>query len=355
MSETIVGVIFGGRSGEHEVSLVSASSVILEMPEKYEVKEIGISVEGIWYCGEGTLEKFKAGQVDDLEPCGIEEALDGIDIAFPVLHGPFGEDGTIQGLFEMLRVPYVGCGVLASSSCMDKIMCKAVLNNGGIPVVPYVAFSRAEWGADTDEISERIARDIDFPCFVKPSNMGSSVGISKVKAAADLKAAIALACEYDSRILVEKAVNAREIECAVLGNEDAEAAELGEVIVGGEFYDFNDKYVDGKSTTQIPVEDVDPAKMIEIKLMCVNAFREMDCSGLARVDCFLDRDTGEIFMNEINTLPGFTSISMYPKMWEASDVEYPELLERLIDLGFKRFETKKGNKVKFDSGSDWFK
>jgi D-alanine-D-alanine ligase len=340
MGKLKVGVIFGGKSGEHEVSLVSARSVIDNIPkDKYDVKEILISPEGEWSCGNGTF----------------EEALSDCDIAFPVLHGPFGEDGTVQGLFEMMNIPYVGCGVLASSACMDKLTCKAVLANAGIPVVPYIGFTRSEWENEADVIMARVEKDIDFPCFVKPSNMGSSVGITKVKAAADLKEAIDLAARFDARILVEKSVNAREIECAVLGNEDPEGAELGEIILGGEFYDFNDKYVDGKSSTQVPVQDLDPAKAIEIKTVCVNAFREMDCCGLARVDAFLDRDSGEIFLNEINTLPGFTSISMYPQMWKASGLEYPALLDRLIQLGLEKHEDKAKNQSSFDSGSDWYK
>jgi len=400
MAKKVVGVIFGGRSGEHEVSLVSATSVIKEMPkDKYSVKEIGISKDGKWYAGEaaasgakgsgakgsgakgseaegsgaGLVEKFKSGGLGEglsgLTPVSFEEALRGCDIAFPVLHGPFGEDGTIQGLFEMMGIAYVGCGVLASSACMDKIVCKDVLNQAGIKIVPYVNFLRSEWTAGGKAVSkdaaakiiERIEKEIGYPCFVKPSNMGSSVGISKVKVrdgregGPSLKAAIDLAAKFDSRILVEKSVNAREIECAVLGNEEALAAELGEILVGGEFYDYNDKYVDGKSKTVIPIPDLSDDVKANIQEMCLRAYKAMDCSGLARADCFLDRDTGEVYLNEINTLPGFTSISMYPKMWQASGVSYPELIDRLIQLGFDRFEERAKNQISFDSGSDWFK
>jgi len=356
MDKQKVGVLFGGKSGEHEVSLVSARSVIDNIPQdKYEIKEIGISTDGVWFCGEGTLDKMKTGMVEELTPCTFEEALGDCDVAFPILHGPFGEDGTIQGLFEMMNIAYAGCGVLASSACMDKLTCKSVLANAGIPVVPYIGFTRSEWEEEPDIIMSRVEKDIDFPCFVKPSNMGSSVGITKVKSGSELREAIDLAARFDARILVEKAVNAREIECAVLGNNNPEAAELGEVIVGGEFYDFNDKYVDGKSSTQVPVQDLDPAKRIEIQQACVESFREMDCSGCARVDAFLDRDSGEIFLNEINTLPGFTSISMYPKMWKSSGVEYPTLLDRLIQLGIEKHSDKAKNQSQFDSGSDWFR
>ncbi len=388
MAKKVVGVIFGGRSGEHEVSLVSATSVIREMPkDKYSVKEIGISKDGKWYAsgvggatggaaggaaggeaGAGLIEKFKSGDLGEdlggLKPVSFEEALRGCDIAFPVLHGPFGEDGTIQGLFEMMGIAYVGCGVLASSGCMDKIVCKDVLNQAGIKIVPYVKILRSELTAGGEaaaRILERIEKEIGYPCFVKPSNMGSSVGISKVKArdggekSPSLKAAINLAAKFDSRILVEKGVNAREIECAVLGNEEAQAAELGEILVGGEFYDYNDKYVDGKSKTSVPVPDLSDDVKTKIQEMCLKAYKAMDCSGLARADCFLDCDTGEIYLNEINTLPGFTSISMYPKMWQASGVSYPELIDRLIQLGFDRFEERAKNQISFDSGSDWFK
>lgn len=351
-----VGVIFGGRSGEHEVSLVSASSVIKELPKKkFTVKEIGISKDGVWYAGKGVMEKFKSGDLSGMKPVSFEKALKGCSIAFPVLHGPFGEDGTIQGLFEMMKIPYVGCGVLSSSVCMDKVSTKSILENSGIRIVPFVSFSRSDFETDSEAIISRIEKDIEFPCFVKPSNMGSSVGITKVKALDALRMAIDIALGYDSKVLVEKAVNGREIECAVLGNGTPRAGELGEVIVGGEFYDFYDKYVDGKSHTEIPAQNLDPSKRIEIQEICLRTYKALDCSGLARVDCFLDRDTGAVYLNEVNTMPGFTSISMYPKMLDAAGVRYPELLTALIDLGFERFKERSMNKTSFESGSDWFK
>ena len=366
MAKKTVGIIFGGKSGEHEVSLVSASSVIREIPrDKYDVKEIGISKDGKWFVGEGLIDRFRAEDFDGLASVSFEDALGGCDIAFPVLHGPFGEDGTIQGLFEMIGIPYVGCGVLASSACMDKLVAKRVMNDAGLSVVPYVGFLRSEWEAEAASIMDRVEAEIGFPCFVKPSNMGSSVGISKVvsmegdpsagkSSQLGLKEAINFAAKFDSRILVEKAVNAREIECAVLGNDKPEAAELGEILVGGEFYDYDDKYVDGKSDTQVPVSDLDDAKKSEISEMCLEAYKLLDCSGISRVDCFLDRESGEIYLNEINTLPGFTAISMYPKMWQASGVPYPELIDRLIQFGLERFEERAKNQISFDSGSDWF-
>jgi len=371
MSEKIkVGIVFGGKSGEHEVSLVSATSVRNEMPkDKYEVKEIGISKDGKWYVsgdssvvgveiysgGNGLIEKFKNGSYVDSKPVSFEIALNGCDIIFPVLHGPYGEDGTIQGLFEMINIPYVGCGVLGSSLCMDKINTKRILESCGIPIVPYVAFSRAEWRNGRYEITEKIKKELGLPCFVKPSNMGSSVGISKVKALEELVSAIDEACKYDSRILVEKGVDAREIECAVLGNDEPKAASLGEIVVGGEFYDYNDKYVDGKSHPEIPAQNLSDSVKVKIVDYCLRGYKALGCSGLSRVDSFIDRKTGEIYLNEINTLPGFTSISMYPKMWSHAGLEFPDLLDKLIQLGFEKFKEKSGNKVGFESGSDWFK
>jgi D-alanine-D-alanine ligase len=357
MKKLKVAVIFGGKSGEHEVSLVSASSVINALDrEKYEVQEFGIRLNGEWMTGENCLEKFKKQDYEGLQTVAFStEPLDlNIDIAFPVLHGPFGEDGTIQGLFEMLSIPYVGCGVLASSTAMDKLQCKAILEAAGVPVVPYVGFNRGAWQKEQDVILKDINENIGLPCFVKPANMGSSVGITKAKDPEELIEAINLAAKFDRRLLVEKAVNAREIECAVLGNDDPVAAPLGEVIVGGEFYDFNDKYIDGKSSTVIPAPDLSEEKAAEIKKMCVKTYKLLDCAGLARVDAFIDRDSDEIYLNELNTMPGFTSISMYPQMMEAYELPYPKLIDRLIDLGLERFADKQKNQVVFSSESDWY-
>src|SRR3989338_456755 len=381
MSKIKVAVIFGGRSGEHEVSLVSATSVIKALsPAKYEILEIGISPDGQWYSGKNCLENFKKKDFLSLDKVflstdpenpgifvnkKIDHSVKGdsdhfgttvkIDVVFPVLHGPFGEDGTIQGLFEMLQIPYVGCGVLASATAMDKLQCKALWEAAGLPVAKYVGFNRSAWKKEQQIIVDDIKNNIGIPCFVKPSNMGSSVGISKVKTEDDLVPAIELAAKFDSRILVEKAINAREIECAVLGNSSDQviAAPVGEVIVGGEFYDFYDKYVNGVSTTQIPAQISDDAAE-QIKEICIKAYKLLDCSGLSRVDTFLDRDSGEIYLNEINTMPGFTSISMYPKMMEAHGIGYEELVDKLISLGIERFEDRKRNQIIFDSGSDWF-
>jgi D-alanine-D-alanine ligase len=374
-----VGVVFGGRSGEHEVSLVSATSIIKAMaPEKYEIVEIGITHEGKWMVSdihsgrsdelgeEGCLEQFKKKKFGELREAFLSTDPDKkgivygdshfqkIDVMFPVLHGPFGEDGTIQGLFEMLNMPYVGCGVLASSTAMDKLQCKALWEAAGLPVVPYVGFTRAAWDTEKETILKDIRKNIGIPCFVKPANMGSSVGITKVKEDNELESAIDEAAKYDRRILVEISVDAREIECAVLGNDDPIASPAGEVIVGGEFYDYHDKYVNGVSTTQIPADITEEASS-EIREICVKAYKLLDCAGLSRVDSFLDRKSGAMYLNEINTLPGFTSISMYPKMMEAHGMSYEQLIDKLIELGMERYEDKKKNKVSFDSGSEWFK
>lgn len=358
MKKLKVAVVFGGRSGEHEVSLVSAASVLKALdPEKYSVYQIGITKEGQWYTGPNCLEDFKKGDFSNLKKVAVEtdpNTEHKPDIAFPVLHGPFGEDGTIQGFFEMLQVPYVGCGVLASALAMDKLQCKAIWKAAGLPVVDYIGFTRKAWEVEEEIITKDILENLGLPCFVKPANMGSSVGISKVKEASKLKEAIEMAAHYDSRIVVEKGLNVREIECAVLGNEEPIASPLGEVLVGGEFYDFYDKYVNGVSSTQVPA-DLPEELAEQIKEICIKGYKLVDCSGLARVDCFIDKETGKPYLNELNTMPGFTSISMYPKMIEAYGISYPELVDRLIELGLERFNERKKNKVIFDSGSDWFK
>lgn len=356
MSKLKIAVIFGGRSGEHEVSLVSAASVIKALnQDRYEILQIGITENGQWFTGIDCLKKFKKKDYLGLKEVLLETdpQKNAFDIAFPVLHGPFGEDGTIQGLFEMLRVPYVGCNVVASSTAMDKLQCKAIWEAAGLPIVPYFGFTRRAWEIEKENVLNHIKENLGIPCFVKPANMGSSVGISKVKTPEDLEKAIDLAAQFDRRIIVEKAVNAREIECAVLGNDEPIAAPVGEVIVGGEFYDFYDKYVNGVSTTKVPA-DIPEETSEKIKEICLKAFKLLDCSGLSRVDCFLDKDSGEIYLNELNTMPGFTSISMYPKMIAAYGISYEKLTDQLIQLGLERFQEKERNKIIFESGSDWY-
>lgn len=357
MKKLKVAVIFGGRSGEHEVSLVSSTSVIKAMsPKKYEVVEIGITLEGKWLEGKNCLEKFKKKDYKGLSEVRFSTNKKdlGFDIAFPVLHGPYGEDGTIQGLFEMFQIPYVGCNVLASATAMDKLVCKAIWSSAGLPVTPYVGFTRNAWIKDQDKIQKEIIKKLGIPCFVKPANMGSSVGITKVKNKGDLVMAVDEAAKYDRRILVERAINARELECAVFGNDDVVAGPVGEILVGGEFYDYYDKYVNGKSSSKVPA-DISKDLHGRLQEISIKAFKLLDGCGLARVDSFLDRKTGELFLNEINTMPGFTSISMYPKMMQAYGMSYEELVDGLIKLGMERFKDKQKNKVAFDSKSDWFK
>jgi D-alanine-D-alanine ligase len=262
----------------------------------------------------------------------------GLDVVFPVLHGPYGEDGTIQGLLELARVPYVGAGVLASAVGMDKAMAKAVFASHGLPVAPFQTITRREWDTGRDGWAARLTAALGLPLFVKPANLGSSVGISKVKAEGDLAPALDLAFEYDRRVIVEAAVpDAREIECAVLGNDEPEASVAGEVVPSREFYDYDAKYLDDGSKLIIPAP-LEPAQAAEVRRVAIEAFRAVDTAGLARVDFLLSRASGALVLNEINTMPGFTTISMYPKLWEASGLAYPALLDRLIALAIERHE-----------------
>lgn len=362
----IIGVIFGGRSGEHEVSLVSATAVINNMPSIYTVLQIGITKDGRWYTGDTVLEDFKNHTLINCEELTIKFSTEGkvhfltdekefvVDLLFPVLHGTFGEDGTIQGLFEMMNVPYVGSGVIGSSMAMDKIIAKQIWRQHGLPIAPYLYTDVHQWQKNKDIFIENILSCLGLPCFVKPANLGSSVGITKVKHLEELEKAIEAAFLFDRKIIVEKAINARELECAILGNADAKASAVGEVIVGGEFYSFNDKYVDGVSSTQIPAE-LDTATQDNVKTLSLKAFKALECRGLARVDSFLDRDTGEIYLNELNTMPGFTSISMYPKLWMNSGITYTELLDLLINFAFEEFKEKNLLTTDFSSQSDWYK
>jgi len=370
MPKTRVAVVFGGRSGEHEVSIISAKNIIDAIDRgKFEVLPIGITKDGKWLAGEDAIEQFQNNDYSGLTEVtlnttsGSKELIHfkensyeklNVDIFFPALHGPFGEDGTIQGLFEMANVPYTGCGVLASSVCMDKLTAKALFDQAGIPVIPYVGFNKAAWEESPEAVTDRIITELHLPVFIKPSNMGSSVGVSKVKKQDELKKAIEFALEFDHRILVEKALEIREFECAILGNDNPKAARVGEVLVGGEFYDYNDKYVNGVSKTQVPA-DINPKLEKEIQDLCIKAFKLVDGAGLARIDCFYDKQTKEIYMNEVNTLPGFTSISMYPKMWDVSGLKYTKLIEELIKLGFEKYNQKQTKKVSFDEAGNWFK
>jgi D-alanine-D-alanine ligase len=373
-----VGVLYGGRSGEHEVSLASAASVIANLDRtRYEPIPIRIEKDGRWAIADRPPTAMSAGDV--IEQARLEAARPArtgrevhlvahpsadtilsidrgtpsrhdegqarvtglnLDVIFPVLHGPYGEDGTIQGLLELANVPYVGAGVLASSVGMDKALMKLVFGARGLPLCPYRVVLRHEWAAHREAIAGDLPRALGFPLFVKPANLGSSVGISKVKDAASLPAAIDAAAEFDRKIVIEAAVpEAREIECAVLGNEDPQASVPGEIIPSREFYDYEAKYLDDRSTTMIPA-DLPAGAGEEVRRLAVEAFRAIDGAGMARVDFLLPRSSRKIFVNEINTIPGFTTISMFAKLWEASGVSYPALLDRLIELANQRHAEK---------------
>ena len=359
MSKKIrVGILFGGRSGEHDVSLTSAASVLKALdPNRYEVVPIGITREGSWLVGSAAdkllpevLENGKpvTPSVDPLGPKLIPLNAElspavrqgpEVDVVFPVLHGTFGEDGTVQGLLELAGVPYVGAGVLGSAAGMDKDIMKKLFRDAGLPVVPWLVVLRSEWEEGPARLARRIGREIRYPLFVKPANLGSSVGISKVRQAGELAAAIDLAASFDRKILVEKAVDAREIECSVIGNDRPEASVAGEVIPVNEFYDYEAKYVKEGSELIIPAR-LKSRQMKQVQEYSIRAFQAVDCAGMARVDFLLDRRTGKLWVNEINTIPGFTPISMYPKLWEASGLPYPQLVDRLIELAFERHREK---------------
>jgi len=367
-----IGVIFGGRSGEHEVSLVSATSIINSLDrEKYEVVPIGITPEGRWISSGRVLSllKEKAGLESEperfLAPEPNRQALitaDGgiksdlpLDVVFPVIHGTYGEDGTLQGLLEMASIPYVGAGVLGSAVGMDKIAQKQILERTKFPVVKYVYFPTSEYAATPRRIVNAIERSLQYPVFVKPANTGSSVGISKVHLRKELLTALEIASGYDRRIIVEQGVtNAREIECAVLGNDSPVASVLGEIVPSNEFYDYEAKYVDGKSQAFIPA--LLPKRVAsKIRRMAVQAFRAIDCAGMARVDFFVGRRNNRIWLNELNTIPGFTSISMYAKLWESTGLSYSALLDRLIELALERHAGKKMLKRTYQPAKDWYR
>ncbi|HAL54957.1 MAG TPA: D-alanine--D-alanine ligase A [Bacteroidetes bacterium] len=369
-----VGVIFGGRSAEHEVSLVSATSVINALDkEKYEVVPIGITHEGRWLSSHDALgllkervnienlpehillpDPRKRGLVQ-LGDARHEESTHFVDVVFPVLHGTYGEDGTIQGLFELADVPYVGSGVLGSAVGMDKVIQKQLLRQAGIPVTPDLWLVIDSFGANEKRIVGSIEKKLRYPCFIKPANMGSSVGISKAHNRKELIEAIHLAGEFDRKVLVEKAVaKAREIECSVLGNDEPIASIPGEIIPSNEFYDYDAKYVDGKSSAIIPAKLL-KATVRKVQRYAVGAFKALDCAGMARVDFLVSRTGERVFLNEVNTIPGFTSISMYPKLWLASGLSYPELLDRLIQLAIERHEAKKHLKTTYQPKAEWYK
>lgn len=371
-SKIKIGVLFGGRSAEHEVSLVSAASIINALDKtKYDILPIGISKEGRWLSAVNALQVLKEHSGLEnfpehvLMPDPRKQALvnisgafpqngDKVDVIFPVIHGTFGEDGTIQGLFELADIPYVGAGVLGSAVGMDKVIAKQLLENANIPVAKGVWFLYSDFVKRPKHYLLDVEKKIKFPCFVKPPNQGSSVGISKAHNKKELIEAIHLAGEYDRKILIEKAVSKpREIEMSVMGNDAPMVSLPGEIIPSNEFYDYDAKYVDGKSVAEIPAK-LPPHVIKKLQACALKAYSVLDCSGLARVD-FLVQRNGKFFLNEINTLPGFTSISMYPKMWEASGVSYSELLDRLIGYALERYNDKKKLKTFYTPKTDWYK
>lgn len=366
-----VGVIFGGRSGEHEVSLVSATSVIQSLDkEKYDVVPIGIAKDGRWVSSHEALNMLKSGTEvgRELERFLLPEptrqalvSLNGevhpdmtLDVIFPVLHGTYGEDGTLQGLLELANIPYVGAGVLASAVGMDKVIQKQLYKQAGLPVVKYVWFLSRTCTARPKEVAAVVEKSLRYPVFVKPANTGSSVGITKAHNRKELEEGLFLAAEYDRKVIVEQGVkNAREIEVSVLGNDDPIASVPGEIVPSNEFYDYDAKYVDGKSTAIIPAS-LPPSVVKRLQHLAVKAFTTIDAAGMARVDFFVARNTHRIFLNEINTIPGFTSISMYPKLWEASGIPYAELLDRLIVLALERHKERKHLRTSFRPSTNWY-
>ncbi len=392
MKKLRVGILFGGRSGEHEVSLLSAASVLKAIdPEKYEVVPIGITKDGRWLTAEhaenllnGKLvlepRNLRAGDPDTTEAAAVlargeavvvppepvhresglvpfqtdagllrrasDRAIN-VDVIFPVLHGTFGEDGTIQGLLELADIPYVGAGVLGSAAGMDKDIMKSLFIAAGLPMVKHVTILRSAWEGDAKKVQKLVESKLTYPVFVKPANLGSSVGISKAHNRKELGPAIAEAAKFDRKIVIEQGVGgkknkAREIECSVLGNDEPAASVPGEIVPVKEFYDYGAKYLDEGSELIIPAK-LTKTETKRVQELAVRAFQAVDCSGLARIDFLMDPKTRKIFLNEINTMPGFTAISMYPKLWAASGLAYADLIDRLIQLGTERHEDKKKN------------
>jgi len=356
MDKLRVGLIFGGRSGEHEISLLSARSVLAALdPEKYEVIQIGISHLGAWSAGENTLEKLEGGSyaalksatmlpdpsyqgIYTIEPARQGEILNklvDLDVLFPVLHGTFGEDGTIQGLFEMADLAYVGAGVVGSSVGMDKGIFKDVMRANDIPVLESIILLRSELDSNMESALSRAESLAPYPLFVKPANLGSSVGVSKCRSRSDLLEGLMEAARYDRRLLVERGIEGREIEVSVLGNDEPQASIPGEIIPAAEFYTYDAKYHDERSQLLIPAPISD--QLIEqVQMLAVVAYKAVDCAGMARVDFLLEKGNETLYLNELNTIPGFTRISMYPKLWDASGISYPELVDRLIELALER-------------------
>lgn len=354
MTKLRIGLLFGGRSGEHEVSISSARAIARaltadENASKYEVQPFYIQKDGRWLSGTAPQQVLAAGKPLEIEGQKSENesslspqfpSLNAVDVWFPVLHGPNGEDGTVQGLLKLMQIPFVGSGVLGSAMGMDKIAMKMAFAHAGLPQVKYIGVNRSQiWSNPCvfPKLCDQIEETLGYPCFVKPANLGSSVGISKVRSRPELEAALDSAASYDRRIIVEAGVIARELECAVLGNDNPQASTVGEISFNSDFYDYQTKYTQGQADLSIPAK-VSSDIISKIQEMAVQAFLAIDAAGLARVDFFYIESTGEVLINEINTFPGFTATSMYPQLWEASGISFPELVDRLIQLAIERHQ-----------------
>ena len=365
MAKLRVGLIYGGRSVEHEVSLLSATAILRNLdPSRYEIWPIAVQRDGRWRAGapgdalDAVMERgaevhLPTAPADAAGPVALAHQSGGealaLDIAFPIVHGHGGEDGSLQGLLELAGLPYVGSGVLGSSLQMDKEASRRILEFAGIPVSPWTRVDLAEVSADPRGVSERVVAELGLPLFVKPANSGSSVGIQKVERAKSLGRALAEACRYDPKLVVERGLDAREIEVAVLGNDEPEASVPGEIVPSRDWYDYEAKYVDEDTELRVPAP-LDDATTDRVRALALRAFRALEGAGLGRVDFFLTRDTNELFVNEVNSLPGFTEMSMYPQMWEASGLPYPQLLDRLIELGLERHRVRAARVTTFRRG-----
>ncbi len=361
-----IGVLFGGRSGEHAVSLLSAASVMAAMDKsKYDIIPIGITEDGRWLAGKDPLQAlrqtelprgcFLATLVTNPRAPGLYLFKDDkvvefitLDLIFPVLHGPYGEDGTVQGLLELAGIPYVGAGVLSSSAGMDKEVMKILFRQRGLPVADFIAFKDHRWEKESGRVIELIEGEIGYPCFVKPANLGSSVGINKAFKREELRTGIETALRYDRKVIVETFISGREIECSVLGNDEPAASIPGEIIPSGDFYDYRAKYIDNRSRLIIPAP-LEAEIQEKIKRYAIGAFQAVDCSGLGRVDFFYREKEKEIYVSEINTMPGFTEISMYPRLWEHSGIPFAGLIDKLVELALERQRRKSRLRIGYKS------
>jgi D-alanine-D-alanine ligase len=366
MAKLKVGIIFGGRSGEHEVSIVSATSIAQALDKnKYEITLIGIDKTGRWTLPDAqkilqsplsTVRELKLANEKKTVSLPMHAAGGGassgqkFDVILPILHGTFGEDGTIQGLLELSNIPYLGSGVLGSALAMDKDAAKRLFQAAGIPVVPWLTLRKHEFAKNAEQLLSQIENKFSYPVFVKPANMGSSVGVHKIKNRDEALEKIKDAFQYDTKVLIEKAVSARELEVSILGNHQPRASIVGEIIPTHEFYSYEAKYLDENGAhLKIPAENLSDKQSQKLQTLATQAFQALECRGLARVDFFLDKATGEIFLNEINTIPGFTNISMYPKLWAASGLAYPDLLDELIRLALEVHQEKNNLKTSYET------